>query len=391
MCDNIEMDVLNMPNALVTGAKGHTGSYLCQLLTDKGWDVVGTDLPPKKRKDLMKKETVFRTDLKYIDIETMKGVKFIPADLTDKESLRILFKQEKYDVIFHPASFYDYFALIDILRKINVEGLRNLLDIILEECDGIIPRFIHWSTCGVYGEADYKYDPKTKYPIAATEEAGFNPPNPYSISKMEQEQLITEYKQTLKDKFPYTIIRSAPIYGPHQMYGAFHIMYMFNKFGHMVKPSVYPRRKRLMMPMIHIETLVEAAYFLSQNEKSIGEIYNVIEDALPQEVWMEYLFNELGITYTIVPVLWGFYKFVAKLLYNMVLKQNKKAREYGIRPKIDLSMADYTTHQYYFSNQKLKDLGFKLKYDSYSGTRQTVRWYRDHGWLESEEYPEAKQ
>jgi nucleoside-diphosphate-sugar epimerase len=373
-----------MVTCLVTGAKGHTGSFLVQLLLSKGCKVIATDLPPRERSTLMTKETVFRTDFRYMNCEEWEGVTFIPADLTKKETLKPLFQCGKIDIIFHPASFYDYFALIDILRKINVEGLRNLLDTAEAECGGVIPRFIHWSTCGVYGEPPYAHDPVTKAPLPADETAPFNPPNAYSISKKEQEELIQQYRQRLGDKFPYTIIRSAPIYGPYQMYGAFHIMYMCNKMGHMVAPRVFPKYKQLMMPMIHVETLVEAAWFLSQTPASIGEAYNVIEDVLSQEEWMEFLYQALGITYTHIPIWWPLYKLFARIIRNYMEDQNKKARAWGIRPKIDLSMADYITHQYYFSNAKLKALGFKLKYNSYEGTIQTIRWYKDRGWLESE-------
>lgn len=367
----------------MTGAKGHTGSFLVKLLADNGYEVVATDLPPKERSVLMTKETVFRTDLHYLDIEQIEGVSFIPADLTDKESLRPLFQGGNYDVIFHPASLYDYFALIDILRKINVGGLRNLLEVINEEC-GTFPRFLHWSTCGVYGEPEYERDPKTKIILPAHEDAPYDPPNSYSISKREQEELLKDL--AAQWNIPYTIIRPGPIYGPYQTYGMFHIFYLVNLVGHMVAPHVYPRHKKLMMPMVHVESLVEAALFLSQHDEAIGQAYNVIDDALTEEEWMEFLYRELGITWTNIPVWWPFYKIFAKMLYNIEVRENAKARKWGTRPKFDLSMADYITHQYYFSNQKIKDLGFKFKYSPLEGTRMTIRWYKDHGWLESEEY-----
>ncbi len=371
------------PKVLVTGAKGHTGSFLVRLLVEKGCEVVATDLPPKERAELMTKETVFRRDLKYLDIDQIPGVKFIPADLTNKESLRPLFKGQQYDAIFHPASLYDYFALLDILRKINVGGLRNLLEVIHEECKPF-PRFMHWSTCGVYGEPAYERDPKTKALIPANETASYDPPNFYSISKKEQEELLKDLAGQWN--IPYTIIRPAPIYGPYQTYGMFHIFMILNKLGHMTRPIVFPKKHKLMMPMIHVESLVEAAWFLSQHDEAIGQAYNCIEDAMTEEDWIEYACSVLGITWTNVPVWWPIYKSTAKLLFAINAKENKKARKWGIRPKFDLAMADYITHQYYFSNTKIKALGFKFKYTPLEGTKQTLRWYKDHGWLETEEY-----
>lgn len=375
-----------MTKALVTGARGHTGSFLVKLLLDHGCEVVATDLPPRARADLMKKETVFRSDLQYLDCRQWSGVTFVPADLTDKDSLQALVEGHTYDVVFHPASLYDYFAEIDLLRRINVGGLRNFLEVLHEAYEDF-PRFLHWSTCGVYGEPEYARDPKTKRPVPADETAPYAPPNAYSVSKMEQELLLKELAAPDAFDIPYTIIRPGPIYGPYQMYGAFHIFYMLNKLGHMMRVSVYPKRKQLMMPMVHVETLVEAAWFLSQRDDTLGEAYNVVEDEVAQEDWMEFVYQQLGISYTHIPIPWFLYKTAAKLIYKFVQIDNKKAREWGIRPKWDLAMADYVTHQYYFSNHKIKALGFQFKYSSYEGTRQTIRWYKDHGWLESEEFP----
>ncbi|MBD3351800.1 MAG: NAD-dependent epimerase/dehydratase family protein [Candidatus Lokiarchaeota archaeon] len=371
--------------ALVTGALGHTGSFLVNLLADEDWNVVATDLKSAKRKQLMKKETVFSSDFKYMDIER-DNVQFIAADLTDKESLKKLFtdKIKDYDVIFHPASLYDYFAPLDLLRRINVDGLRNFLDVILETYGEKIPRFLHWSTCGVYGEPEYKHNSEG-FPIVADETADYNPPNNYSISKMEQELLIKEFAK--KHKFPYTIIRPAPIYGPYQTYGAFHIFYMLHKMGHMVIPMIFPKKHQLIMPCIHVEDLVRAAYFLWDKEEAIHEVYNVVGDNTMQSEWMEYVCQELGMQYTHIPVWWPLYKLAAKIAFKWAAGEEKKARKYGIRPKFDLPMAGYILHQYFFSNQKIKDMGFKFKFgDPFKGARQTIRWYIDAGWFEEEEW-----
>ena len=48
-------------------------------------------------------------------------------------------------------------------------------------------------------------------------------------------------------------------------------------------------------------------------------------------------------------------------------------------------MADYVCDQYYFSNEKIKALGFKFLYeDPFVASRRTIRWYLDHRWFEEE-------
>jgi nucleoside-diphosphate-sugar epimerase len=375
--------------ALVTGASGHTGSFLVNALVKEGWRVVATDLKPAQRDELMKKEKVFRSDLRFMPID-LPGVTFITADLTNKESLQALFDdklfvQGEYEAIFHPASLYDYFAELDILRKINVGGLKNLLEVIYEHFSAKkkpIPHMIHWSTCGVYGEPEYEKDEKG-FTIPSNEDVPLNPINNYCISKKEQEDLLRSFAADHGIK--YTIIRPGPIYGPYQAYGAFHIFYMTYKLGTMVVPYIVPRKNMLIMPMVHVEDLVQAAMFVWNKPEAFGQAYNALGENLPQDEWMEFTFQELGINYFFVIVPWFFYKFAANYFGNIVKKLNKKAKAKGTRPKIDLAMADYVTHGYNFSNQKIKDLGFKFKYgDPKVGTRQTIDWYKKHHWLENE-------
>ncbi|TFG24014.1 MAG: NAD(P)-dependent oxidoreductase, partial [Promethearchaeota archaeon] len=222
---------------LIDGAKGHTGTFLVkEILESKPtWKIIATDLPDEKRPELMSKEVVFSPRFKnMISVLENERVTFIPADLTDQDSLRTPLMLGKYDIIFHTASLYDYFADLEVLRNINVKGMQNLLDIIHETQDLDKLRFIHWSTCGVYGEPKYKKDLRG-YPLPSGETEAYGPPNNYSISKMEQELLLKKYIET--KKLQATIIRPAPILGPYQAYGMFHVFQLINKSG--VGPGIH--------------------------------------------------------------------------------------------------------------------------------------------------------
>jgi dTDP-D-glucose 4,6-dehydratase len=49
-------------------------------------------------------------------------------------------------------------------------------------------------------------------------------------------------------------------------------------------------------------------------------------------------------------------------------------------------MVGYLTHQYYFSNRKLKDLGFEFLYNDFKkGVSETIGWYKQNGWFPSED------
>ncbi len=370
---------------LVDGAKGHTGSFLIkEILESKpNWQIIATDLPIDSRKKLMKKETIFSSELKQMDEFLIDPrVEFLPTDLTKPETLEALFQGRKYDFIFHPASLYDYFALLDILREINVEGIRNLLELIIKTQDLKKLVFVHWSTCGVYGEPKYEKDLRG-YPIPADERAPYDPPNYYSISKMEQELVLKEYVK--EHELKSIIIRPAPIIGPYQTYGAYHILMMINKLGFAPGLHIYPKKKRLAMPLIHIEDLVRAAVFLAEDERAIGEAFNLVINPCLQEDFLEYLGTLLNTDYINIPILWPLYKLLSKILFWIANRKEKKARKLDSRPQIDLSMAGYMNHQYHFSNEKIKMLGFNFKFPDYDDvTKDTVEWYLGNNWLESD-------
>jgi len=370
---------------LVDGAKGHTGTFLVKALLedDKNCRIIATDLPPDTRKELMTKETLFSKDLGYM-LEVLEDprVELIHADLTKPETLEKLFEGRNYDIIFHPASLYDYFAKLDILRKINVEGTRNLLEIICKTQDLSKVRFMHWSTCGVYGQPKYKFDKKTKYVIPADETASYDPPNNYSTSKMEQEIVLKEFEE--KFGLKATVIRPAPIYGPYQVYGAYHILFVLKFLGNGIVPIIHPKRHRLAMPSIHVEDLALLAVFLSKKEEAIGEAYNAIHEIVWMDDWIEYMNNLLDLKYSVIPVWFPIFKFIAKIGGWIADLREKKARKLGIRPILDSPMIHYITHQYAFSNQKLKDLGYKFKFDVWTGFKETIDWYIEHAWLPTE-------
>lgn len=245
--------------ALVTGAAGHTGIFMVRYLKDKGYNIIGTDLK-KVDRDKIFMGGKMTTDDEEIE-ELFSDLIYIPSDLTDKESLKPLFDYD-IDVVFSIASLYDYFAEIDKLRKINVEGVRNLTELVLEKSS--IKHFIHWSTCGVYGQPKYKK--KKGWILPSDENAPYNPPNAYSVSKMEQEQML--FKLHEENGLPLTILRPAPIYGPQQSYGTWNIFKLIHKVGTFIIISVYPRKNRLRMPMVMLKILLELLFiFMSINPK----------------------------------------------------------------------------------------------------------------------------
>lgn len=364
-------------SALVTGASGHCGTFMVKLLKEKGWHVVATDLKKQEQDQLFQGAKKF-FDKQFLSTFMDKDDVFIEADLTKKETLKPLFDYD-FDTIFSIASLYDYFALLDDLMRINVGGLKNLIEMTLEK--GNVKRFLHWSTCGVYGEPKYKKE--KGFPLPADETAPYDPPNNYSITKAEQEKLLYKYYE--EQKLPIIIIRPAPIVGPYQSYGGFHTFFIQYAVGTTVIPAIYPRKKKLRFPCIHVEDLVRAAYHLATYEpvdKVIGEPFNVVHDSPYEEDFIQLCGDTMGLRYFRIPIWFPMYKVFAKLALLWSEYIEHKARKRGVRSKIDVPMVKYITHNYYFSNKKIKDLGFRFKYTWDQAIVDTINWYYDHGWFE---------
>lgn len=353
--------------ALVTGACGFVGSHMVAYLKQEGWDVIATDLKRENHREYYCEDGIFHPTYCEGFVENL-GVKFIPADLTKKETLYPLF-DEKIDVIFHVASLYDYFALWDVLYKVNVEGAKNLASVAQ---DAGVKRIIHWSTEGIYGEIENG---------PANEDYPKSPHNLYSKSKWEQEKVLWELHKD--NKIQLTVIRPGPIYGPRHSYGVYHILYIINRLGFIYVPSFYPKEKTLMFPSVHVYDLIRAAKFLAEEGNSIGEAYNVLSNCISQTDALEFIAKSLGIErIVILPMPWFFYKIFAALSLWTVKNMDKDARKRGLRPKIDVPMVEYITHQYWFSNQKIKKLGFKFIYeDPRRGLWDYIGYCKERGLL----------
>lgn len=355
--------------ALVTGACGFTGGHMVELLADDGWNIVATDLEGTQRDAYYtESDGSLPSPVYYEDVFEEAGATFIPADLTDEESLEPVFEAAEYDAVFHIASLFDYFATEELLTAVNVEGGRNIARLAAAHDVG---HFVHWSTLGVLGDAGYDA-PKA-------EDDGFNPHNRYCRSKVEQERVLEEIQD--EEGLPLTIVRPAPIYGPRHRYGIYHILLVLKKFGTVGIPRIYPRSRQPMFPSVHVEDLTRSALFVvDRGEETVGETYNVTSDCLGQDVVIEFLCDALGVrTKRLVvpsPLFWVYAKVSQAFGHHL----EKRARAKGTRPKIDASMTHYLGHNMWFSNQKIRDLGFSFTYrDPRRGLWEYVTWCREEG------------
>ncbi|MEM2637041.1 MAG: NAD(P)-dependent oxidoreductase [Candidatus Korarchaeota archaeon] len=337
---------------LVTGAAGFTGLNAIPILIEKGYDVVATDV------NVAEKDR----------IEKM-GAKFVKCDLTDPESLKSVVRD--VDFVLHIAALFRYSAPLDILRKINVEGTRNLLESLRQYGN---PKFIVvWSSVAAYGIADEKH-----YRIPITEDQPLNPncPGNYDLSKREQENVVREYVE--KYGLPATMIRPAPIYGPGNRYGVYNII----KYVAKETLTIMPRNtQKVSVPLVHVRDTIESAIFLLGKKTAIGEAYNVVDDnvlnARDTLMFIASFFDAKPYITIPLPL-----SLVGKLLMFGGKVAEKKARKRNQPPKLEMDMLNYLFGNYYFSNEKIKKLGYHFLYpDRRIGLAETIVWYKQNGWL----------
>ena len=369
---------------LVTGATGFSGAYVLRELLARGERVIGTDL------DSMLSNRENRRALEAAGLDfNHPNLTLIASDLLQPKSLEKLF-QEPITHIYHTASLYDYSASYEILHRVNVDGTRNLLELTLTRAPHL-KRFIHWSTCGVFGKPFTAADgacvnlpfsescpsPKNT-PDNATAPEGTYLVNDYSISKWEQEKMI--WAAHREHDLPVTVIRPAPIYGPGSSYGHGGIILAI-ALG--LLPAIPADSKNFITTSVHVEDIARFALFAADRDELIGEDFNVVDNSIIS--YHEFL-HDIGLLtgrkIRDIPLvsIRALYPIMARAAAAWTWLQ----RRFGI-PRVrvfEIQSAEYISSSYWLSNRKTLSVGFKYNYpDVKEGLKDTIDWFRQMGWL----------
>ncbi len=167
--------------ALITGITGQDGSYLAELLLEKGYEVHG----------IIRRSSSFNTariDHIYNNPEVSGSRFFLHyGDVTDTSNLnRVLEKVQ-------PAEIYNLaaqshvkvsFELPEYTAEVDAVGTVRFLDAIRET--GIETRFYQASTSELYGKVQE---------IPQTEKTPFYPRSPYGVAKLYGYWIIVNYRE----------------------------------------------------------------------------------------------------------------------------------------------------------------------------------------------------
>jgi GDPmannose 4,6-dehydratase len=160
--------------AFITGITGQDGSYLAEILLEKGYQVFG----------MVRRSSSFNTariDHIFGDIELVFG------DLSDGSALNQLMRTIRPDEVYNLGAQSHVRVSFDIpeyTADTDGMGTLRLLDAIREE--GVQARFYQASSSEMFGKARE---------IPQTEETPFHPRSPYGVSKVFSYWITRNYRE----------------------------------------------------------------------------------------------------------------------------------------------------------------------------------------------------
>jgi len=170
-----------MKKALVTGITGQDGSYLTELLLEKGYEVYG----------IIRRSSSFNTgriDHLYRDPhEKALQLKLVYGDLNDSSSLNKIIQRVGPDEIYHLAAQSHVRVSFDIpeyTAEVTGLGTMRLLEAIRET--GVRTRFYQASSSELFGKAKQ---------IPQNEETPFYPRSPYAVAKAYAYYITVNYRE----------------------------------------------------------------------------------------------------------------------------------------------------------------------------------------------------
>lgn len=367
---------------LVTGAAGFSGAYVVRELLARGERVVATDLP----RAWASAET--RSLLAAIGVELgHERLEVVPADLLERGTLAPLFERPITHV-FHTASLYDYSAPLARLRRVNVDGTAHLLE---AAAAAPLARFVHWSTCGVFGkpctaaqgaDTNLPFTEESSSPKNTPDDAvgpvGTHLVNAYSISKWAQEKLVWRWHR--ERGLPVTVLRPAPIYGPGSSYGHGGIILAVAQG---LTPALPADARNYVTASVHVEDLARFACFAIDREDTLGEDYDLVDNSVVSyHEFLHYIALLTGRRLRDLPLLRLDH---ARPLFEAGAHLYRWLEtRFGVaRPRVfEVQSATYLSSSYWLSNRKSQRTGFVYGYpDVREGLKDTIAWMKEMGWL----------
>ena len=160
---------------LITGITGQDGSYLAELLLDKGYDVAGM----VRRSSTVNMERV---------AHLAGDVEFVPGDLLDQDSMIKVLRTHRPDEVYNLAAqsfVHTSFGQPVLTGETTALGVTRLLDAIRLVDPSI--RYYQASSSEMFGHARQ---------VPQTEDTPFHPRSPYGVAKVYGHWITINYRES---------------------------------------------------------------------------------------------------------------------------------------------------------------------------------------------------
>lgn len=182
-----------MRKVLLTGAAGFIGAKVAELLLQQGVEVVGID----------NLNDYYDVGLKHKRLKNLSNITFKHIDIEDKEALKTLFSEHKFDVVFNLAARAGVRYSMenpDVYMSTNAQGTLNLLE---EMRKHQVPKLVLASTSSLYAGQEMPFK----------EELAVNTPiSPYAATKKAAEVMAFSYHHLYK--IDVSVVRYFTVFGP---------------------------------------------------------------------------------------------------------------------------------------------------------------------------------
>ncbi len=184
-----------MKKAFITGITGQDGSYLVELLLDKGYEVWG----------LIRRSSSFNTgriDHLYMDPHEQPQLRLVYGDMTDGSNLAALIAEIKPDEVYNLAAQSHVRVSFDQpIYSVNAGALGTLRLLEAIRSSGLPIRFYQASSSEMYGKV---------VETPQTEKTPFYPRSPYACAK------LYSYWQTINYREAYGLFACNGILFNHE-------------------------------------------------------------------------------------------------------------------------------------------------------------------------------
>ena len=169
--------------AIVTGATGQDGSYLSELLLDKGYTVVALRRRSSSEKGLERIQHLLNND----------NFKLVEADITDSGCVNNLIQEYRPHEVYNlgaQSHVMTSFSQPSYTTQVNLQGPLNFLEAIRLMAPST--KFYQASTSEMFGK-NYEQLGDTKYQKETT---AFVPQSPYAVAKLAAHEMVRIYRDS---------------------------------------------------------------------------------------------------------------------------------------------------------------------------------------------------